>query len=232
MSQEHFFHLAAAYVRGKLMREPIGASHESLFASPLEALSDAELRQVIRIGLEQGLRLHRFKRTMDLPRVHKVLGTLRGLQPASLLDIGSGRGAFLWPLLHHFPALPVTASDILTYRVDDMQAVRDGGIAQLTTVEADATALLFDDRSFDVVTMLEVLEHIPDSQRALAEICRVASRFVILSMSSKEDNNPEHIHLFSEQKIRVLLQAHGVMRVNVDYVPGHMIVVASVSMTR
>ena len=50
--------------------------------------------------------------------LHRVLGLLRGLLGASLelaaprlLDVGSGRGAFLWPLLDAFPRLRVTAID-------------------------------------------------------------------------------------------------------------------------
>src|SRR5579859_5196580 len=111
--------------------------------------------------------------------------------PRTLLDIGSGRGAFLWPLLDAFPGLPVTCADILDHRVAGIQALHDGGIATLTAAQADATALPFADGSFDVVTQLEVLEHIPDTRRALAEICRVARRFVVLSVPMHADDNPE-----------------------------------------
>src|SRR5947209_2342913 len=61
--------------------------------------------ELFREGLAASLRLHHFKRTNTLPRVRKVLGILRGLAPSSLLDIGSGRGVFLWPLLDTFPEL-------------------------------------------------------------------------------------------------------------------------------
>ncbi|MFO8083850.1 MAG: hypothetical protein R6U27_05975 [Desulfobacterales bacterium] len=53
-------------------------------------------------GLDKGLRLHRFKRNHSLPRVQKVLGILKTIQPASLLDIGTGRAVFLWPLIDMF----------------------------------------------------------------------------------------------------------------------------------
>ncbi len=227
--REYYQTLAAAYVRGKLADAAIRAAHPQLFAQPLEALSAEELEQVIELGLEQGLRLHRFKRTMDLPRVRRVLGMLRGLQPASLLDVGSGRGAFLWPLLDAFPWLPVTTIDLLDYRVADMQAVHDGGITVLSASRQDVTALTFADRSFDVVTMLEVLEHISDTEKALAEVCRVAERCVIFSVPSKPDDNPEHIHLFTGQRLRALLAAHGARQVNVSYVLNHMLVVATLT---
>jgi ubiquinone/menaquinone biosynthesis C-methylase UbiE len=223
--QDYYSLLAAAYARGKL-RSTLAGEFPELFAPDLEELSEDEIRQLLALAHQHELRLHRFKRTMELPRVRKVLGVLRGLQPASLLDIGTGRGVFLWPLLDAFPALPVTCVDCLEYRVADLQAVRAGGVSHLEAIHADVTALPFPENSFDVVTMLEVLEHIPDTRRALAEVCRVARHFVLFSVPSKADDNPEHIHLFNQEQLRVLLGEQGIGRVRFDYVLNHLIVVA------
>lgn len=84
--------LAAAFARGRL-----GLPGET---PPAEAL---------RAGLAAGLRLHKFEWGPLLPRVRAALGCLRALYPATLLDIGSGRGTFLWPLLGEWPELPVIA---------------------------------------------------------------------------------------------------------------------------
>jgi ubiquinone/menaquinone biosynthesis C-methylase UbiE len=148
------------------------------------------------------------------------------LRPANLLDIGTGRGVFLWPLLDALPYLPVTCIDRLDYRIADLQAIRAGGVQRLEAIRADVTALPFADRSFDVVTMLEVLEHVPETRKALAEVCRVARHFLIFSVPSKEDNNPEHIHLFNQQQFRALLGEQGIRRISIGYEVNHMLVLA------
>jgi ubiquinone/menaquinone biosynthesis C-methylase UbiE len=220
--EQYFRRVAAAYVRGRLGE--LGDDHR--FTRPLAELADEELEALMQLGAEAGLRIHRFKRSAELPRVRRVLGILRGMRPENLLDVGSGRGVFLWPLLDAFPTLPVTAVDVLEYRVDDMWAVRKGGIATLSPFHADAVALPFPDGAFDGAALLEVLEHIPEPQRALAEVCRVARRFVVLSVPSKPDDNPEHIHLFDAPTLAALLERAGAMRTSVEHVLNHMIVVA------
>lgn len=219
--------LAAAYVRGAL--PDLAGVNVALLRLPLESLDDVQLDQLIMLGRAHGLRLHRFKRTMGLPRVGKVLGILKGLLPTELLDVGSGRGAFLWPLIDAFPHLPITALDKLDYRVADIQAVHDGGVGLLSAVHGDVTHMPFDERQFDVVTLLEVLEHIPNPAAALAEVCRVSRRFVVLSAPSKPDTNPEHLHLFDAAQLDRLLLHAGATRVRFEYVPGHVIAIARVA---
>lgn len=229
LQRDYFDRLAAAFVRGKLSADLPPEALRPLFDRPLDELHEEELHALIQLGEASGLRLHKFKRTMGLARVSKVLGILKGLQPQTLLDIGSGRGAFLWPLLEAFPMLPVTSVDILAHRVEDILAVKRGGIEQLEARQGDATKLPFPDAHFDVVTLLEVLEHIPDTKKALAEVCRVAQRAVVLSVPSKEDDNPEHIHLFDTDTLTTLLQQAGAARVNISHVLNHRIVVATLS---
>jgi ubiquinone/menaquinone biosynthesis C-methylase UbiE len=224
---EYFQHTVAAYIRGKV-RNTASSEYPELFTSELETLTESELGQLMMLAQKHELRLHRFKRTMELPRVQKILGVLKSLQPANLLDIGTGRGAFLWPLLDAFPHLPVTCVDRLAYRVSDLQAVHEGGVKNLEAIHGDVTALPFADHSFDVVTILEVLEHVPETRKALAELYRVARRFLLFSVPSKEDDNPEHIHLFDQQQLRALLSEQKITRVNFDYVLNHMIVIARI----
>ncbi len=207
--QRHYSELAAAFCRGRL-----------------DLVSSTSDGDALCAGNAAGLRLHKFKRSAELPRVRRVLGTLRSFAPTSLLDIGSGRGVFLWPLLDAFPELSVTSVDLRPDRVRDLQAVSRGGVGRLAAQEGDARALPFPDASFELVTALEVLEHLDDPVAAAREILRVASRAVVVSVPSQEDDNPEHIQLFSSGELRALLTRAGALRVDVEHVRGHAVAVA------
>lgn len=205
--------LAAAYVRGM---EPAMATE----------FSDAD---VLASAHEQGLDLHYFKRVGPLPRVAAVLGMLKGLAPSEVLDIGPGRGAFLWPLLDAFPDLPVTAVDPQDHHVGRIQCVSSGGVPHLVGRTGDVMALPFPDRAFDVVTCLEVLEHLDQPDRAASELVRVGRRFVIASVPSKPDDNPEHIQLFTDRSLRDLFLDRGAQSVKTQYVPNHILCIARLS---
>lgn len=88
MRMNDILHLAEAYKKGYNIR----------YAGKKDALE---------------LKMHNFKEKENLPRVQVVLGFLHGVVPAgqcqSLLDVGSGRGVFLFPLLRDFPELDVTS---------------------------------------------------------------------------------------------------------------------------
>lgn len=175
-------------------------------------------------------KLHYFKEKEDLPRVQVVLGFLQGIVPAgqcdSLLDVGSGRGVFLFPLLREFPELEVTSLDILPHRVALLECVRSGGVENLHPMLADICDSGIPDKSFDVVTMLEVLEHIPDTERAVRNAVRLARNYVIVSVPSKPDDNPEHIHLFSNEDLKNHFLAAGCSKVKFMSVTNHRVMIA------
>ena len=209
----YFTRLAAAFVRGKVSGLP----------------PDLTSEEVIKVGLAGGLRLHKFKRNTELPRVRRVLGILQGLRPASLLDIGSGRGTFLWPLVDAFPQLNVTAIDLNPVRVADINCVRAGGVFNLQALQMDASRVDLEDNYTEVVTALEVFEHLASPESAAAEAVRVAAKFVIASVPSKEDDNPEHVRLFDKRGFESLFLSAGARSVKIDFILNHMIAVARVA---
>lgn len=176
------------------------------------------------------MKLHYFKSKDDLPRVQAVLGFLQGIVGAgkcsSLLDVGSGRGVFLFPLLRDFPDLEVTSLDILPHRVELMDCLCRGGMANLHPQLADICDCDLPDKSVDVVTMLEVLEHIPDTAAAVRNAVRLARNYVIVSVPSKPDDNPEHIHLFSNDDLKTHFLNAGCSKVKFMSVTNHRIMTA------
>ncbi len=178
------------------------------------------------------IKTHYFKVREDLPRVQRVLGFLQGIAAAgrcgSLLDVGSGRGVFLFPLLRDFPQMEVTSIDILPHRVELLQCVRDGGVTNLHPLLADICTWDAPDKSFDVVTMLEVMEHIPDTQAVVRNAVRLARNYIVVSVPSKPDDNPEHIHLFSNADLERLFLSNGCRSVKFMSVTNHRIMTAYV----
>lgn len=209
--ESHYLALAAAYVRGVVGERQ---------------LDDAA---AIARGERDGLRLHRFKRSSQLPRVRAVLGALRGFGAGSLVDLGSGRGAFVWPLLDGLPELAVTATDVLPHRAQLFAHVARGGVERLRAVRCDATALPFADGAADCVTALEVLEHMSGElpAQAVREAVRVARVAVIATVPSHEDDNPEHVQLFDGERLAALFRAAGARRVSIEHVLNHIVVVAA-----
>lgn len=219
--------LAAAYIRGTAAQQP-GLLPETLWRRPLAALTPQEAAAILRAGEAAGLRLYHFKQRETLPRVRAVLGFLRGVQPESLLDVGSGRGAFLFPFLEAFPATPVTALDLLPHRVELLRRLAAGGIDSLTAQEADLCRWDGGGRRYDVVTLLEVLEHIPDVEAAVRAAVALARRYVVVSVPSKPDNNPEHIHLLTRDRLTQLFARAGCERLHFGGVNGHLLLTVTV----
>jgi len=100
MNERYYDAFAAAFVR----------------ASDPNTMGHAD-EQVLALGLARGLRLHAFKRLDSLPRVQRVIGVLKSLQPTTILDVGTGRGVFVWPLMDALPRVPVVAIDVSPNRL-------------------------------------------------------------------------------------------------------------------
>ncbi len=209
LASRYYLDLACAFIRGRLPDAP-----------------DLPPAELFRHAEAAGLRLHRFKRSSLLPRVRRIFGFLRQLAPDSLLDVGSGRGVFLWPLLDTFDSLTVHCIDIRQDRVADIAAVAAGGVERLSASLGDVTRLSLADTSFDGVAILEVLEHLERPDLAVAEAVRIARRFVVVSVPSKPDDNPEHIRLFDNESLAKLFHRAGVARVSIDHVLNHIVALA------
>lgn len=220
---------ASAYVRGYAQRNDSAMLPGSLMETPLAELTDEEAAAILQTGSDAGLRMYHFKKKDPLPRVKAVIGMLKGFQPENLLDVGSGRGVFLLTFLKEFPWVPVTSVDLLPRRVEMLQCLAEGGIENLTALRQDICVWEMGADAFDVVTMLEVLEHIPDAQSAVNAAVRLAKRYVVVSVPSKPDDNPEHIHLLTKDTLTELFARAGCDRLHFSGVNGHLIMAANIA---
>ena len=98
---------------------------------------------------------------------------------SSALEVGCGEGVSTEKIQAMLPpGALLHASDINRER---LAAARERN-PKIPIIEESIFNLARPDRSYDLVFTLEVLEHLEDPDRALAEICRVSRRWVICSV--------------------------------------------------
>jgi SAM-dependent methyltransferase len=112
--------------------------------------------------------------------VHATDALLAGVEPGTrLLDVGAGLGDL---------CAAATARGAVTTGIDlapNMVRTARERHPGLTFVEGDAEQLPFQDEAFDVATGAFVINHLPDPERAVAELRRVARR-VSLAMWAED----------------------------------------------
>ena len=130
---------------------------------------NAEIEERIRDRFEEVSHFRSWRE--EIPRddfqfsaLKRFIGNPEGLK---VLDVGCGKGAFTKRL--HEEGARVHGMDITASFVN---------AAAMNVPDAEfrcrsATAIPFDDDSFDVVYSFEVLEHVPETGKAVAEMARV-----------------------------------------------------------
>lgn len=115
-----------------------------------------------------------------LPEESERLELCRSLIPpdvCSVLDVGCGNGSFLNPLGDRFR---VAGLDVSEEALRHVRAERVVGVA---------SDIPFPDGSFDLVTCLEVLEHLSWDEygKTLREVARVASKYAMISVPNQQN---------------------------------------------
>lgn len=95
-----------------------------------------------------------------------VLDALRGVSGRAV-EIGCGSGRFIASLAAARPDLEAHGCDI------SATALRVSNRAQVQMARGDATSLPYKDGQFAAVLMVDVLEHLPDLDKGLAEVRRI-----------------------------------------------------------
>lgn len=141
----------------------------------------------------------------------KMLEIVEKYAGKEILDIGCGAGVNCRELKKR--GFSCTGIEINPEYVESAQRHIDARLMR-------AEKLDFPDRSFDTVTMLEVLEHVDDPYAALAEIVRVARGNLIVSVPNVEPiiecvrhnvvmhhfMDPTHVNFFTEGMLERFLK--------------------------
>lgn len=85
-----------------------------------------------------------------------------------VLDAGCGAGEYVAAL--HARGIDAVGLEFIPEKVRQWRALHPG---DERVIEGDIAAMPYPAGSFDLVIMNEVIEHVPDEQRALAEVARV-----------------------------------------------------------
>jgi SAM-dependent methyltransferase len=103
----------------------------------------------------------------------------RSVEPSTILEVGCGEGYMLEEMSRAGVGRDLLGVDISAPAVEDARA-RLGDRARVE--RRDARELAADGRSFDLVMMLEVLEHIPEPAQMLPILERLTQRYLLLSV--------------------------------------------------
>ena len=188
------------------------------------------VEETLNEAASRGLKVDKFKRRSILPRVVKVMDWVRGMDPlpVNVLDIGCGRGTAMWPMLETFPGVRFTGVDIYEGRSLDLRKLRDAGVSSIVEgYHTGAEALTgIQPKFYDISLMLEVLEHLEtdkDVEKAVREAVRVSKRFVMISVPSVKDWNPDHKRLFTARSLKNLWLRAGARKIEIEEVPKHFV---------
>jgi len=154
---------------------------------------------------------------IELVRVRLVFRLMPRNAGRGVLDVGCGDG-YLCERLSARGFQTVVGVDLANTRLTYARGRARGG----RFAQSDVCELPFADEQFDVVTCVEVLEHLPDPERACRELARVSRRFVICATpyreTAQEDLCPYchqlfpkagHLHGFDERRFKAMAGTAG-----------------------
>ena len=120
--------------------------------------------------------LHRTYATSPVPLAVFEARLIEWPAGAAVLECGCGSGAF-WTNAQLPRSLRVTLTDLSPGMIDAaLAAAEASGFGDVRAEVCDVQALPFDDETFDVVIANHMLYHVPDPDRAVAELARVVRR--------------------------------------------------------
>ena len=141
---------------------------------------------------------------LTFKRLLKYIGLDHLSKPCKILDIGSGDGSF-----------------IKVCKENGHESFGLDGSKENIDFEKDR--LKFNDKTFDIITMLSVIEHIQNPTNILNEILRVLKKggiLIIITPNFKYCyknfyDDPTHVRPYTEKSVDSLMKLHGFKNIKV-----------------
>jgi len=143
--------------------------------------------------------------------------------PQSILDVGCGEGVLVHKWAGRLNPKPVVGIDLEDPVIQAEWEKRQAPNLDYRIMKAEN--LPFADGEFDMTSAIEVLEHVPDPAHTVAEMARVASRWMLVSVPREPlwrglnmargaylkdlGNTPGHLNHWSKRSFVKLLSQHG-----------------------
>jgi 2-polyprenyl-3-methyl-5-hydroxy-6-metoxy-1,4-benzoquinol methylase len=146
--------------------------------------------------------------------------------PRSVLDVGCGEGVLTAQWAERLGDGRIVGIDL-----DDPKLRAEWERRSRPNLEfraEEATSLSFADHEFDMACAIEVLEHVPEPEATLAEMARVASRHLLVSVPREPlwrglnvargayvrdlGNTPGHVNHWSKRAFVALLSRYGTVQ--------------------
>jgi 2-polyprenyl-3-methyl-5-hydroxy-6-metoxy-1,4-benzoquinol methylase len=140
-----------------------------------------------------------------------------------VLDVGCGEGVLTLRWAQRLGTAPVVGTDLEDPKLRAQWAARRRDNLEFRAMSVQQ--LQFGDGDFDLAAAIEVLEHVPDPERAVAEMARVARRHLLVSVPREPlwralnvargaylrdlGNTPGHVNHFTRRGLVRLLTRHG-----------------------
>ncbi len=146
--------------------------------------------------------------------------------PESVLDVGCGEGVLTYKWARALGDRPVLGIDLEDPKLEAEWSTRARPNLEFRAMSSEELQdLPFPDRSFDLAAAIEVLEHVPDPERTLAEMARTAARNLLVSVPREPlwrglniargayvrelGNTPGHVNHWSKRSFVRMLGRYG-----------------------